>query len=61
MSSHGDQSNPSATLQTLRATRISEAEWDARRQKLEKLYLDDGLSRQEIMETMANEDNFLVT
>ena len=48
-------------MQTPRASRISEADWNARRQKLEKLYLDDDLSRQEIMETMAKEDNFEVS
>ncbi|KAM0799856.1 hypothetical protein BDR22DRAFT_854479 [Usnea florida] len=61
MSSHCDQSIPSANLQTPRASRISEADWNARRQKLEKLYLDDDLSRQEIMETMAKKDNFVVS
>lgn len=48
-------------MQAPRASRISEAEWNARRQKLEGLYLDDDLSRQEIREKMAREDNFSVT
>ena len=61
MSSCADLSNPSATLQTPRATRISEAEWNARHHKLERLYIDDDLSRQEIIDVMAIEDNFLVT
>ena len=45
----------------LRASRISEAEWNARRQKLEKLYLDENLSRQDIIERMGREDNFFAT
>ena len=48
-------------MQALRASRISEVEWDARRQKLEGLYLDDNLSRQEVVEKMAREDNFFAT
>ena len=48
-------------MQATRASRISEVEWDARRPKLEKLYLDDNLSRQEVVKIMAREDNFLAT
>ena len=48
-------------MQAPRAWRISEAEWSARRPKLENLYLDDDLSRQDVIERMAREDNFFVT
>ena len=48
-------------MQALRASRISEVEWNARRQRLEGLYLDDNLSRQEVVEIMAREDNFFAT
>ena len=48
-------------MQATRASRISEAEWNARRPKLEKLYLDDNVSRQEVIAIMAREDNFFAT
>ena len=48
-------------MQATRASRISEVEWNTRRSKLEKLYLDDNVSRQEVIEIMAREDNFFVT
>ena len=48
-------------MQATRASRISEVEWNARRPRLEKLYLDDNLARQEVLEIMAREDNFFAT
>ena len=48
-------------MQATRASRISEVEWNARRPKLETLYLDDNVTRQEVIEIMAREDNFFVT
>ena len=48
-------------MQAPRASRISEAEWNARRQKLENLYVGDDLSLQEIRERMAREDSFSPT
>lgn len=61
MSLQVDQPKPRGIMQAPRASRIGEAEWSIRRQKIEKLYLDDDLSRQEIIEKMEQEDSFLVT
>lgn len=61
MSLQVDQPKPRGIVQAPRASRIGEAEWSIRRQKIEKLYLDDDLSRQEIIEKMEQEDSFSVT
>lgn len=48
-------------MQAPRAPRISEAEWNARRQKLEYLYIDETLSVQETIDVMTREDGFSPT
>lgn len=50
-----------AIMQAPRAPRISEAEWNARRQKLEYLYIDETLSVQETIDVMTREDGFSPT
>ncbi len=61
MSSRCIQSKPQTIMQAPRASRISEVDWNAQRQKLESLYLDDDLSCQEISSAMASEDNFFAS
>ena len=46
--------------QDQRARRIPDQEWDAWREKLVRLYVEDSLSRNEIIEIMAKEHGFVI-
>lgn len=48
-------------MQAPRAPRISEAEWNTRRQKLEYLYIDEDLSGLKTIDVMTREDGFSPT
>jgi hypothetical protein len=43
-----------------RARRILDQEWDAWREKLVRLYVEESLSRSEIIEIMAKEHGFVI-
>ena len=44
-----------------RAKRIPDAEWESQRERLLELYLEKDTSREEIIKTMAQEYNFVIT
>lgn len=47
--------------QLLRAKRISDVEWEAHRERLVELYLNQYASRNEIVDIMAQNHNFIIT
>ena len=44
-----------------RAPRISDEEWDCWREKIVYLYIEENMSRKELVETMTNEHGFSIT
>ena len=44
-----------------RARRIPDAEWEVWHQKLVRLYVEDDISRKDIIQIMADEHNFVIT
>ena len=50
-----------ATVDSRRARRIPDAEWEVRRQELIRLYVEENVSRREIIHIMAKEHEFVVT
>ena len=54
----GELSSKEDFSHSSRARRIRDDEWEPRKHILKKLYLEDDLSRQEIIEVMANQHAF---
>ncbi len=50
-----------ASSQAQRARRIPDQEWEIWREKLVKLYVQEDVSRIEIIDIMAKEHNFVIT
>lgn len=50
-----------ASSQAQRARRIPDQEWEIRREKLVKLYVEEDVSRKEIIDIMAKEHDFVIT
>lgn len=44
-----------------RARRIPDAEWEIWHQKLVHLYVEEDISRKDIIQIMADEHNFVIT
>ena len=58
-SANSQLANPSR--QHLRPLRIPDSEWESQRERLLELYLEQDVSRDEIVHTMAREHNFHIT
>ncbi|KAL9103885.1 MAG: hypothetical protein Q9163_001122 [Psora crenata] len=52
---------PCASSHSKRARRVPDHEWDIWREKLEQLFLENNLSRKDIVDIMVNEHSFVVT
>ena len=49
-----------ASLQAQRARRIPDQEWETWREKLVRLYVEEGVSRKEIIDVMAKNHDFVI-
>ena len=50
-----------ATGDSQRARRIPDAEWEVWRKELVRLYVEEDVTRREIIRIMANEHEFVIT
>ena len=50
-----------ATGDNQRARRIPDAEWEVWRQELVRLYVEEDVTRREVIRIMANEHEFVIT
>jgi len=50
-----------ASSQAQRARRIPDQEWEIWREKLVKLYVEEDVSRKEIIDIMAKKHDFVIT
>ena len=61
MASLNSHSAADSPLPAHRARRIPDQEWDVWRDKLVKLYIEDGMTLKDIIDTMENEHSFPIT
>lgn len=61
MNSQSLESTTIAAAQLPRARRIPDKEWDEYREKLVKLYVEEDISRKDIIDTMTKEHSFVIT